>query len=35
MASIEELAGEEWAEWYCLPSIQRWIETEKLWRSRI
>jgi hypothetical protein len=33
MVSIEELAGEEWAEWYFLTSIQRWIETEKLWHT--
>jgi hypothetical protein len=31
MVSIEELAGEEWAEWYRLTPAQRWIETEKLW----
>ena len=33
MASMEELAGEEWAEWYRLTPAQRWTETEKLWRA--
>jgi hypothetical protein len=35
MATIEELAEEEWAEWYRLTPAQRWIETEKLWRTYI
>jgi hypothetical protein len=35
MATIEELAGEEWAEWYRLTPAQRWIETEKLWSTYI
>jgi hypothetical protein len=33
MASMEELVGEEWAEWYRLTPVQRWIETSKLWRT--
>lgn len=33
MATIEDLAGEEWAEWYRMTPAQRWIETEKLWRT--
>jgi hypothetical protein len=32
MESFEELVGAEWAEWYSLTPVQRWIETEKLWR---
>jgi hypothetical protein len=33
MASMKELAGEEWAEWYGLTPAQRWIESGKLWRN--
>ncbi|HTL54153.1 MAG TPA: hypothetical protein VL361_00685, partial [Candidatus Limnocylindrales bacterium] len=29
----EELVGEEWAEWYRLTSVQRWLESEKLWQT--
>jgi hypothetical protein len=35
MVSMEELAGEEWAEWYRMNPSQRWIETEKLWSTYI
>lgn len=33
MVSMEELAGEEWAEWYRMTPSQRWIETGKLWST--
>jgi hypothetical protein len=29
----EELVGEEWAEWYRLTPVQRWLESEKLWQT--
>jgi hypothetical protein len=29
----EALVGEEWAEWYRLTPIQRWLESEKLWQT--
>jgi len=29
----EELVGEEWAEWYRLTRVQRWLESEKLWQT--
>lgn len=32
MIQPEELVGEEWAEWYRLTPVQRWLESEKLWR---
>ena len=32
MINAEELVGEEWAEWYRLTPVQRWLETEKLWQ---
>ena len=32
MVSMEELVGDEWAEWYRMTPAQRWIETEKLWK---
>jgi hypothetical protein len=35
MVSMEELAGEEWAEWYRMTPSQRWIETGKLWSTYI
>jgi hypothetical protein len=35
MESIEDLVGEEWAEWFSLTPAQRWIETGKLWRTYI
>ena len=28
--SAEELVGEEWAEWYSLPPMERWPESAKL-----
>jgi hypothetical protein len=33
MVSMEELVGEEWAEWYGMTPSQRWIETGKLWST--
>ena len=33
MISFEEIAGEEWADWYRMTPAQRWIETEKLWHT--
>ena len=32
MITPEELVGEEWAEWYRLSPVERWRESEKLWR---
>ena len=33
MIRPEDLVGEEWAEWYRLTPIQRWLESEKLWQT--
>ena len=33
MLTIEEIAGEEWADWYRLTPVQRWRETQKLWQA--
>ena len=33
MITAEELVGDEWAEWYRLTPLQRWRESEKLWRT--
>jgi len=33
MFSAEQLVGSEWAEWYRLTPIQRWLESEKLWMT--
>jgi hypothetical protein len=33
MLSMDDLVGEEWAEWYRLTPARRWRETEKLWHS--
>ena len=30
---LEELVGAEWAEWYRLTPVQRWLESEKLWQT--
>ena len=32
MISPEELVGEEWAAWYRLSPLERWRESEHLWR---
>ena len=29
----ENLVGAEWAEWYRLPPLERWQESEKLWQT--
>jgi hypothetical protein len=33
MIQPEDLVGEEWAEWYRLTPVQRWLESEKLWQT--
>src|SRR5450759_2122941 len=33
MIQVEELVGDEWAEWYRLTPVQRWLESEKLWQT--
>ena len=33
MITPEELVGEEWAEWYRLTPVERWLESEKLWQT--
>jgi hypothetical protein len=33
MIAPEQLVGEEWAEWYRLSPVQRWLESEKLWQT--
>ena len=33
MIEPEEMVGDEWAEWYRLTPIQRWLESEKLWQT--
>ena len=30
MIPAQELVGEEWAEWYRLTPVERWLESEKL-----
>src|SRR5262245_757761 len=33
MIQPEDLVGDEWAEWYRLTPVQRWLESEKLWQT--
>ena len=33
MIQPDELVGGEWAEWYRLTPVQRWLESEKLWQT--
>ncbi len=33
MIQPEDLVGGEWAEWYRLTPLQRWLESEKLWQT--
>jgi hypothetical protein len=33
MIQLEQLVGGEWAEWYRLTPVQRWLESEKLWQT--
>ena len=35
MIQPEELVGGEWAEWYRLTPVQRWLESEKLWQTHL
>jgi hypothetical protein len=32
MTQPEELVGDEWADWYRLTPVERWLESEKLWQ---
>ena len=32
MIEPEQLVGDEWAEWYRLTPVQRWLESERLWQ---
>ena len=32
MIQPEQLVEAEWAEWYRLTPVQRWLESEKLWQ---
>ena len=33
MVEAKDLVGEEWAEWYQLTPVQRWLESQKLWQT--
>jgi hypothetical protein len=33
MIQPEQLVEGEWAEWYRLTPVQRWLESEKLWQT--
>jgi hypothetical protein len=33
MLRAEDVAGPEWADWYALSPQQRFLESEKLWRT--
>jgi hypothetical protein len=33
MIQPEQLVEDEWAEWYRLTPVQRWLESEKLWQT--
>src|SRR5271170_5925091 len=33
MIQLEQLIEGEWAEWYRLTPVQRWLESEKLWQT--
>ena len=33
MIQPEQLVAGEWAEWYRLTPVQRWLESEKLWQT--
>ena len=33
MIQPEDLVEDEWAEWYRLTPVQRWLESEKLWQA--
>lgn len=29
----EDIVGPEWADWYRLSPVERWLESEKLWQT--
>jgi hypothetical protein len=33
MIQAEESVGAEWAEWYRLTPVERWLESETLWQT--
>ena len=33
MIQPEQVVEDEWAEWYRLTAVQRWLESEKLWQT--
>jgi hypothetical protein len=33
MIQPEELVESEWAEWYRLTPVQRWLDSEELWQT--
>ena len=33
MIAVEEICGEEWADWYGLTPAARWAESAKLWAA--
>lgn len=33
MTRPEDLVGDEWADWYRLTPLQRWLESERLWQT--
>jgi hypothetical protein len=33
MVNPEDLVGSEWAEWYRLSPVKRWLESEQLWQT--
>ena len=33
MIQAEQVVEAEWAEWYRLTPVQRWLESEKLWQT--
>ncbi len=33
MIQPDKLVGDEWAEWYRLTPLERWLESEKLWQT--
>ena len=33
MIEAEDIVPEEWAEWYRLTPLERWRESQKLWRQ--
>ena len=33
MVQPEQVVEDEWAEWYRLTPVQRWLESEKLWQT--